>query len=206
MSPPRLVLVRPRNPDNLAAIARVMPLFGLAEWVAVSEARFIDGMLDVLERHRRAPEGGVSLSSLRRVDSLPEALEGCAWSVGTTMRYVGFKPRFTPRGLAEEVARRGDERWALVLGAESNGLTNDDLRHCAALSYIPSDDAQPSLNLAQAMVVYAHELSSRPSLPELEEVAGSPDAKALVSTLRRAGLDETEVKRWTAVLASLQSP
>jgi TrmH family RNA methyltransferase len=158
-SPPRLVLLRPRNADNLGAIARAMKNFGVTEWVVVSPN---PQLLEVPGLHRLAVKSGDLLESVRRVDTLEEAIADCTWVVGTTMRQIDGQQRLTPRDLATTAVSRGDEKWALVFGDERSGMTNDDLTQCHALSFIPSREEQPSLNLAQAVMVYAYELAMAP--------------------------------------------
>jgi tRNA (cytidine32/uridine32-2'-O)-methyltransferase len=119
MAPPRLVLLRPRNADNLGAIARVMKNFGLSDWVVVSPN---PKLLEVPGLHRLAVKSGDLLESVRRVDDLEAAVADCSWVVGTTMRLIEGRRRLTPKELSAEVVARDDERWALVFGDERNGL------------------------------------------------------------------------------------
>lgn len=156
MKPPRLVLLRPRNADNLGAIARAMKNFGLFEWIVVSPN---PRLLEVPGLNRLAVKSGDLLESVRRVDTFAEAIADCTWVVGTTMRQIEGQRRLTPRELAVEAAARSDGTWALVFGDERNGLLNEDVQQCHALSFIPSSDEQPSLNLSQAVIVYAYELA-----------------------------------------------
>lgn len=156
MKPPRLVLLRPRNAENLGAIARAMKNFGLSDWVVVSPN---PQLLEVPGMHRLAVKSGELLESVRRVDTFAEAIADCTWVVGTTMRLIDGRRRMTPRECAEQANERNDETWALVFGDERSGLQNEDLEQCHALSFIPSSDEQPSLNLAQAVVVYGYELA-----------------------------------------------
>ncbi|MBL8915232.1 MAG: RNA methyltransferase [Archangium sp.] len=157
----RLVLLRPRNADNLVSIAETMARFGLRDWVVVGEAVHLETMRSVLRVHRSENPFASEVMRVRRVDSLREAVSDCSWVVGTTPREFEFRERFTPRGLAAEVLRRGDTKWALVFGAESNGMTNEDVADCHAVSFLPSSDEQPSVNLAQSVLLYAHELRGR---------------------------------------------
>ncbi|MFT3707139.1 MAG: TrmH family RNA methyltransferase [Archangium sp.] len=156
MKPPRIVLLRPRNADNLGAIARAMKNFGLTDWVVVSPN---PQLLEVPGLNRLAVKAGELLESVRRVDTFAEAISDCSWVVGTTMRLIEGRRRMTPRELAEHSSERSDETWALVFGDERNGLVNEDVEQCHALSFIPSSEEQPSLNLAQAVVVYGYELA-----------------------------------------------
>lgn len=156
MKPPRLVFLRPRNADNLGAIARAMKNFGLTDWVVVSPNPLL---LEVPGLNRLAVKSGDLLETVRRVDTFEEAIADCSWVVGTTMRLIEGRRRLTPRELADTVKDRPEETWALVFGDERNGMFNEDLLQCHALSFIPSSDEQPSLNLAQAVVVYGYELA-----------------------------------------------
>ncbi len=225
MTAPRLVLVRPRNADNLVSIAGSMQAFGWVDWVAVSTPEHLEGMRDVLRRHRAPGAASELVSTLRRADTLEAAVADCSFVVGTSMRALPGWPRFTARELAAHVAAREDRVWALVFGAESNGLLKDDLQQCHALSFIPTSPEQPSLNLAQAVVVYAHELTSgpRPAPASGPALAGDAtlrrlraaldhalwmngitrrQAEELMAPLRRASLTDEEATAWLRAWAA----
>ena len=71
----------------------------------------------------------------------------------------GDSASWTPRHLARELpGRAGGGRAAIVFGPESSGLTNAELRLCHATVSIPTSLEQPSLNLAQAVLLIAYEL------------------------------------------------
>lgn len=228
MTPPSLVLLRPRNADNLGSIARVMKNFGLTDWVVVSPN---PKLLEVPGLNRLAVKAGDLLETVRRVDTFEEAIADCSFVVGTTMRLIEGRRRQTPRELATDVVERNDEKWALVFGDERNGLTQEDVRQCHALSFIPSSDEQPSLNLAQAVCVYAYELAmaARSTAPAparafaddatLRTVRGTLEQTLrtsgflqhderhavddLSSTLVRARLSKKEAGLWIAALKSI---
>jgi TrmH family RNA methyltransferase len=183
LKPPRLVLLRPRNADNLGAVARAMKNFGVTDWVVVSPN---PRLLEVPGLHRLAVKSGELLESVRRVDTLAEAVVDCSWVVGTTMRQLEGKRRLTPRQLAQAANERGDEQWALIFGDERSGMTNEDLAQCHALSYIPSSEAQPSLNLAQAVMVYAYELSVAPGEVQPPAPGPTPSDDAQLRQVREA--------------------
>lgn len=221
------MLVHPRNADNLVAIAAAMSHFGLTDWVVVSSAVHLEGMQAVLEHHRGPSEFSAPVMRVRRVNTLAEAIADCSWVVGTTMRVLEGRPRLTPRELAQMTTERRDRTWALVFGAETNGLQNDEVDQCHAVSFIPSSDEQPSLNLSQAVVVYAHELATvehgvaegevladdsalralRASLVNglvasrvLRSDTSNPrDVDALMSSLMRGSLTAREARRWQQV-------
>lgn len=171
------MLLRPRNADNLGAIARAMKNFGLTDWVAVAPnpQLFAGGAGE-----RLAVQAGDVLASLRCVDSLAAAVGDCSWVVGTTMRRVAGQRRLTPRELAASAQARADRVWAVVFGDERVGMTNADLGQCHAISFIPAPTEQPSLNLAQAVVIYGYELA----MAQRGEVSATPPEWANDAQLR----------------------
>ena len=221
------MLVHPRNADNLVSIAAAMKHFSLKDWVVVSSPMHLSGMQQVLLHHRPLTDFTGVVQQVRRVDTLAQAIADCSWVVGTTMRTLEGRPRLTPRELAEMATQRSDATWAIVFGAECNGLQNDEVDQCHAVSFIPSSEEQPSLNLSQAVVVYAHELSMvEQTHPQGEpladdavlrklrasviaglmgagllrsEVANRGDVDALMASLTRGGLTTDEAHKWSEV-------
>jgi tRNA/rRNA methyltransferase len=149
----RVVLLRPGNPENLGAAARAMKNFGIDEWAIVA-----------LRTHDFGPARRVAVHAEELLDrprlcaTLEEAVGDCAWVVGTSSRRLRGRPRLAPAEVAREVMARAPGRTALVFGDERSGLTNDEVLRCHDLSAIPTDAAQPSLNLAQAVLVYCYAL------------------------------------------------
>jgi len=151
----RIVLLRPHSPENVGAVARAMRNFGLEDWAMAAP-----GTRDLAAARRVAVHAEDLVDRLRIVGTLDEAVADCAWVVGTTSRRLRRKRRLDPEDLAREaVARATAGRTAIVFGDERSGLTKEELRRCDDLSAIPADARQPSLNLAQAVLVYAWELS-----------------------------------------------
>jgi tRNA/rRNA methyltransferase/tRNA (cytidine32/uridine32-2'-O)-methyltransferase len=152
--PVRVVLLRPHDAENLGASARALKNFGLTDWV------WVDPAVDDLERARRvAVHSADLLASARVADSLDAAVSDCVWVVGTTSRRVPGRRRINPRQAAEQLVNRGaGGTVAVVFGDERNGMTNAELLRCNALSAAPTSTQQPSINLAQAVLLYAYEL------------------------------------------------
>lgn len=163
----RLVLTRPRNPENLGAVARVMKNFGLSTWSLVDPRT-----LDFHAARRVAVHSEEILDKPQLVESLEAAVAQASFVVGTSSRNVPGVPVYGPRELAQKLverARAGQE-VALVFGDERAGLTNEEVLRCHALSRVPVDSAQPSINLAQSAAIYAYELR----MAAMEERAGTP--------------------------------
>ena len=116
-----------------------------------------------------------------------------------------------------------------MFGDERTGLRRDELARCHALTRIPSDARQPSLNLAQAVCIYAYALFRPPEprvpdgrrpatdadLRRLEDVLadvlrearfvrpGRPGVARLVDPWKRSGLTRTEIRLWESAIRML---
>src|SRR5512133_23633 len=188
----RLVLLRPRMPENLGAVARVMRNFGLDDWAIAAL-----GTHDFAAARRVAVHAEDLLDRPRLVGTLDEAVADCVWVVGTSSRRVRGKRRLSPQEVAREALARAPGRTAIVFGDERSGLGRSDVDRCHDLSAIPTAEGQPSMNLAQAVVVYAWELRraalEESSAPPRPPPAGATDAElariedALRAVLRAAG-------------------
>jgi TrmH family RNA methyltransferase len=149
----RIVLVRPRNPENLGAVARAMRNFELDDWAIVQL-----GTHDFATARRVAVHAEELLDKPRLCGTLDEAVADCAWVVGTSARKVRGTSRLRPEEVGREAMARRPGRTAVVFGEERSGLTGAEIDRCHALSAIPTGTAQPSLNLAQAVLLYAWEM------------------------------------------------
>ena len=223
-TPIRFVLIHPRTPENLGAAARALKNFGQAEWTWVRPPWNPDD-----PRARRLAVGAEDvLVSARLASTLEEAVADCSWVVGTSGRSRLRPAPLDPEAFAAEAARRPG-RVALVFGDERTGLSRDELAGCHALTRIPSDARQPSLNLAQAICVYAYALSRGPErrvrgaprpgtdadLRRLERVLedvlraarfirpGQAGMAPLVDPWRRSGLTRAEIRLWESAIRML---
>lgn len=151
------VLVRPRNPNNIGAVARAMANFGLRDLAVVEpyapvwdETRAAVGGEDVLERARSV--------------SLDEALKDAQIVLGTGDGRRALRRPVVPLPdlaafLRENLPQGG--RLAVLFGSEKTGLRNNELAHCHAIVRIPTRPQSPSMNLGQAAAVIAYELARR---------------------------------------------
>lgn len=152
----RIVLVGPESPGNIGAAARAMKTMGLSRLYLVSPA--CDPRAE--DTTWLAHNAGDVLEQARIVPTLSEALAGTVLSVATTQRARRQNaPFYTPEELAPLLLERAVAHdVALVFGRESSGLTNEEHALCAVQSTIPAATDVPSLNLAQAVMVYAYAL------------------------------------------------
>jgi len=150
------VLVRPREEGNVGSAARAIANMGLSRLILVEPAPEFGGTARAFAVGARAVLDGAV-----RVASLPEALAPFRRVVGTTStrdRRLGI-PLLSPRELPGWLAEGGPEvPTALVFGPEVGGLTNEELALSSAVVTIPCSPVQPTLNLAQAVLILAYEL------------------------------------------------
>lgn len=151
------VLVSPKEPGNIGASARALKNFGFSRLELVRPRRFpseeaewlAHGALDVLEK-------------TKIYGNLAETLSHKSLVVGTTRRVgKGRGPIYTLKKAAAMLRRKAEQNPVAVLfGREDRGLLNSETAECAFLVNIPADPRMPSLNLAQAVLLTAYELSA----------------------------------------------
>jgi tRNA/rRNA methyltransferase len=192
-----VVLVAPRNPLNIGAVARAMANFGFSHLSVVAP----------YEAHWREARSAVGapglLQNAKETATLAEAVADYTFVAGTgtrTYRRPDQPVFLLPDGGPILASHLGSgDRVALVFGPEKHGLTRDDLSFCHALIEIPTDPQQPSMNLGQAVAVCLYELARRSDQAHLEPgpeeqgtegtMTGAP-ASSSASLDRLAGLIE----------------
>jgi TrmH family RNA methyltransferase len=180
-----VVLVRPSRPANVAAACRAMKNMGLRSLTLVGES------LEPVPAEARALAYGAwdVLDGARAVASLAEGVAEATVVVGTSGRSAAGS--LSARELAERLAAEvAPGRVALVFGPEASGLTGLELGLCHHVAHIPTDSEQPSLNLAQAVLLMAYELRlaslGSPAAPPSSPVATAGEIETAVGDLRTA--------------------
>lgn len=153
-----VILYQPQDVVNVGGVVRVMSNFGLRRLRLVEPAAFDAYRVEGIAHHTHS-----IIDAVERYPNLEAALADCGFVLGATARKRGTRrERLTPRAavpLVLEAARKSSETpVALLFGREDNGLPNEALDSCHALLTIPTDPTNPSLNLAQAVLIVAYEL------------------------------------------------
>lgn len=152
-----VVLVEPQGGLNIGSVCRVMANFGL------SDLRLVNPQTDHLgeEARRMAVKASGLLEAARLYPTLSEALADCAFSIGTTRRFGKYREDFLhPAAAARETfTAAGQGQAALVFGREDRGLHTEELDLCSRFVTIPTEEALPSMNLAQAVAVCLYEVA-----------------------------------------------
>jgi TrmH family RNA methyltransferase len=190
----RVVLVRPRNPLNIGAVARAMSNFEF------SHLRVVNPYQAAFREARSAVGAAEVLARAEEYKSVGDAVADCALVVGTTS--VGQRDLQQPLKQLESGAalirkRLASSRVALLFGSEKIGLKNEDFSHCHWLMRIPTAEQHRSLNLGQAVAI---------SLYELARCGGPANDAKIASELQNRKAAAADLERLTtALLDSLQA-
>jgi TrmH family RNA methyltransferase len=182
---PAVVLVRPQEEGNVGAVARAMANYGLERLILVEPAPALGDVARAFAVHA----GGILERAERRAD-LGSALAGFGRVVATTAARDRQWPErlLAPRELAGRLAADPPgTSTAIVFGPEASGLSSGELAPASLLVRIPAAARQPTLNLAQAVLVVAYELWLGRGAPG---AAGAPADEPRATGGELAGLYE----------------
>ncbi|MCP5110044.1 MAG: TrmJ/YjtD family RNA methyltransferase [bacterium] len=183
----RVVLVHPRNPLNIGAVARAMSNLGF------TRLRLVNAY-DVAFREARSAVGASHiLETVEQFESVAGAIADCSLVVGTTavadrqlqhpLRRLEYGGRLMKQHLLSAPA-------ALLFGSEKYGLGNEDLSHCHWLMRIPTRRGHGSMNLGQAVAVCLYELArnrrTATTRPKPSKAAPEEDLERLTQSLIEA--------------------
>lgn len=151
-----IVLVKPQFSGNIGSVCRAMKNMGLSNLILVSPAQ------DPLspEAKMMATSAKNILHSAKVFPALKAALSGFRWIAGTSARKGRNRgPFISPREICPEIiAHARTIPVAVLFGPEDKGLTNEEIAPCHALISMPTRPDLPSLNLAQAVMIFCYEL------------------------------------------------
>lgn len=151
------ILVEPAVPENIGSSARALKTMGFKQLRLVNPA-------DPLSDPARWLAHGASdiLEKAEIFSSLENAVRDIDLIIGTSAKPRRVKNDYhLIASLPKIIKAKGDtlKKTGIVFGREDSGLRNEELRRCDLMSTIPLKTSFPSLNLAQAVMVYAYELS-----------------------------------------------
>lgn len=150
------ILSHTTEPMNIGAACRALKNMGIPNLTLINP-RDPHG-----ERARAMAHGAEDVLDRARVVAHPkDAVRQMIAVAGTTARRRELRKwdHVTPRECAEILVAHAQEGpVGLFFGTERTGLTNDEIHECRYLTMVDTDDAHSSLNLAQAVMVYAYEI------------------------------------------------
>lgn len=149
---PVIILAEPQLGENIGAAARAMLNFGLTE-LRIAAPR--DGWPNPAAEPLAAGafEAGVTVTAY---DSVEAACGDLGYLVAATARPRGMEKPVTNAAGAVDWLHRQPVRTGVLFGNEAQGLSNDHVAFCNAIMTYPVNKAFASLNLSQAVIVFAH--------------------------------------------------
>lgn len=163
-----VVLDHPKDLVNIAGVVRAMKNMGLSRLRLVRPDEF--------DTHRItgiAHRSEEMVEAIEHFDTLEEAVSDAVFVLGTTARGRTAQRNYVrPRKVVGTLLQKATEGpVAILFGREDRGLTNEGLDLCHSVAIVPTDPDYSSLNLAQAVLVFAYEifLASEESDQELPE-------------------------------------
>ena len=151
------ILVNPAIPENVGASARAMNTMGFKNLRLVNPCDYLN------EKARILAHGSYEILEHAEVfPSLEKALSDIELSIGTTAKVRSAKYDYHYCNKLPEILKKKRQSVnyaALIFGREESGLTNKEIRKCDIVSTIPMAASYPSLNLSQAVMIYAYTLA-----------------------------------------------
>ncbi|MFH1173728.1 MAG: RNA methyltransferase [archaeon] len=184
-----VVLVQPHTPGNIGAIARVMANFGAKKLFLVNPK--CDYLCkESLDRAKHAKH----ILKDAIITTLSQLKKDMHVLVATTAR-LGDKynfPRipFTPQQLAKELAHLSPRtKIGIVLGRETDGLTNEEVALCDFCVTIPTHPSYASMNVSHAAAVILSHLYLPETSIEEKYTLLTPKEKEVALKLIDAAID-----------------
>ena len=152
------ILSSPAREENVGAAARALKTMGI-DWL-----RLVNPLCDHLGDRALATAHGSRdiLEGAEVFSSLPEASADLSLLIGSAAKKRNIREDRHPLNELPAILKsKGDllRRVGIAFGGEESGLSNRELDQCDLLTTIPMARQYPSLNLAQAVMVYASTLS-----------------------------------------------
>jgi tRNA/rRNA methyltransferase len=173
-----IVLVEPQNPGNIGMVCRAMANFGVTDLRLVNPCQYLHP-----EARKFAVAASPLLGQARVFADLPAAIADLHLTVATTRRSGRLRGELLDIAEVPSLHRTlpAGGRMGLVFGREDVGLTSDEVALCSHAATVATSAEVGSINLAQAVLLFVHELA-RPlretpatpagELPEQGEVEG----------------------------------
>jgi tRNA/rRNA methyltransferase len=195
------VLVEPLVPENVGAAARALNTMGF------NQLRIVNSQAHLEDRAHWVAHGSQDiLTRAGLFSTLEAALDDLDFTVGTTAkRRGGHRHLYEPEALGGVLEGKGGvaQRVGIVFGREDRGLSNEELELCDLLTTIPLHTPYPSLNLGQAVMLYAYHLSRLRLTPAHVKPSKNPGVQLKVLKQRVGELilaldyeKDSKVYRW----------
>jgi len=193
------ILVEPAVPENIGASARAIKTMGYGDLCIVKSFIHLDKKSKIL-----AHASVDVLENATIYEDFDQMMTDFDFLIATSAKRRRTNENYVQaEDLVEFLQNRKDNfgRVGILFGREESGLTNDEIRKCDLITYVPIANPYPSLNLSQAVMIYAYLLSrvlGIESEPEVKSNLDKESQEESLSALKRKVknlLEEIEIKQ-----------
>ncbi|HKK10451.1 MAG TPA: tRNA/rRNA methyltransferase [Bacteroidales bacterium] len=164
------ILVEPAVAGNIGAAARAIKVMGFTELWLVNPANHLAN-----EARWLAHASTEILDNARIFDSLEEAAAETDLLIATTAKARNSNQDYINADNLQHFIKQKEntvETLGIVFGREESGLNSDEMKLCDAATTLNMATTYPSLNLSQAVMLFAYLLSkNQQTIPEKDEQA-----------------------------------
>lgn len=165
---PSIILVSPQGDGNIGAVARAMKNFGFSDLRLINPVPYFTD-----HAFAWAVNAKDILQNAKVFRSLIEATEDISTTFALTRRLGRMRQTSILLDEATSIiaSRSNTSPAGLIFGREDAGLTNEEVKFADFVVTIPTSSNQPSLNLAQAVLIACYKISQ----PEMmEKLSNTP--------------------------------
>jgi len=151
------ILVEPSVPGNIGATARALKTMGFSDLRLVNPCDYLYSE----ETKKLAHGSGDIIETAGVYNGINEATEDIDILIGTTAKKrSAVHDYYSCKEIPGLLKQKGAllRSAGILFGTEESGLSNEILKACDIVSYIPMNSSYPSLNLSQAVMIYAYTL------------------------------------------------
>lgn len=154
------------TPGNCGALARVAKNFDCKNLI------FLNPKCDYLSKEAldRATHAKDVLKKAKTMKSFKELKKKFDYVIGTTSivstDYNIPRSPLSPRQLAESINKKN---FAIVIGREGKGLTNEEIQECDFIVSIPTSKKYPVMNVSHAAAIILYEIFNNVSKTKLAD-------------------------------------
>ncbi len=162
-----IILVEPQGDENIGMIARAMANCGLDDLRLVKPAEY-----KTAGSKKWAVHAFSIIEKAKKFNSLQAACADVSSVIALSRRKGRTRPpvyEFS-QAMIKTAKQAAKAQIALVFGPEADGLSSADLVKCDTIISIPTDEAYPSINLAQSVLLVCHHLYLQQSLPKKQNI------------------------------------
>ena len=197
-----IVMIEPEYAGNVGLICRTMKNFGFSELILVNpQMDHLSG-----EAYARAMHASDVLEKAKIVTSLEEAISKSDYAIATTAKITKgskqFRTPLTSREFSEKFSD-SNAKIAVVLGRDSTGLTNSEIRKCDFIVHIPTSQKYPTLNISHSAAIILYELFEKTNKREFK-TAESKSKKLLIDKFEKFIKNQTHIKNRKNLLSSFK--